>query len=306
MNAIEIENVTKVFPDGDVKALDRVSFSVQKGEIVGLLGANGAGKTTLISILIGLLTRDGGSIRVLGKDLDDCMEEILSRVNIVTGFTMVSISLTVREFLRYYARLYKVADMENKIERQIRAFHLTRMKDIRVQDLSSGYKQRLLLAKGLLNDPEIIYMDEPTVGLDVGMALRVRRAVAELGRSGTTILFTSHNLAEVEQLCSRIVLISKGKVIQIGTIEEIKERIRNNKLLEVDCKRIDDMLSLAKGLKDVKEAKIVGGKVVIEARKEGDVDGIIRRVVNSDHIILSIRKIEPTLEEAFLNIVNGE
>jgi ABC-2 type transport system ATP-binding protein len=306
MKVLEIENVTKIFPEGDVRALDKVSFDVTKGEIVGLLGANGAGKTTLISILTGLLTRDGGRITVLGKDLDKHIDYILSRVSIVTGFTMVEIGLSVREFLTYYAMLYKVKDRQRKISRLIKVFKLTKMEHTRVLDLSSGYKQRLLLAKGLLNDPEIIYMDEPTVGLDIGMALRVRKAVAELGKGGTTILFTSHNLAEVEQLCNRIVLINRGKVVRIGTIEDIKKGIRNNKLLEVDCKRTEDMLAYARSLKEVKEARIVGGKVMIEARNEAQVDGIIRNIVNSDHIILSLRKTDPTLEEAFLNIVNGE
>jgi len=301
MSAISVSNVSKTFEKGKVKALDCVSFSVEPGEIFGLLGANGAGKTTMISILCGLLSKDSGDIQILGMDIDKSIQEIKKKTAIVTGFTMVTVSLSVREYLTYFAMLHDVK--KDRVLYAVKMLDLEKKFDERVRDLSSGYKQRVLLAKALLNSPKIIYLDEPTVGLDVGIAIKIRSLISELKKKGTTIIFTSHNLTEVEQLCDRIALIQNGKIKRIGTIEDIKQSIRNNKLVEVSCKRTEDMLEMVKLYKEVESAKICSGKVVIEAKKAKDVDKIMSRIINSDHLIISIRRIEPSLEEAFLNIM---
>jgi len=307
MDTIKICNVSKVYTDGKskVQALDGVSFNIKKGEILGLLGTNGAGKTTLISILCGLLSKDSGNVKILGLDLEKDLDEIKARINVVFGFTMVSINMTVFEFLNYYALLYGVDD-KCLISELIKEFSLEKKKEALVRDLSSGYKQRVLLAKALLNRPEIIYMDEPTVGLDVGMAIRIRKIICSLKEKGTTIIFTSHNLEEVEQLCDRIVLISRGKIVQVGTIEEIKGRIRDNTIVEVVCKSPESFMRMMKKDPIVKKASMVSDKVIIVAKNEKDVNDIIRKSVNSTHIIISIRKIEPTLEQAFLSLMEGD
>ncbi len=307
-NIIEIKNVTKTFNKKGNRtiALDNVSITVKKGEIFGLLGSNGAGKTTLINILLGLITRDSGKISMLGMDLDEKLDSIKPRINIVSGFTMVGMLLNVEEYLNYFAMLYNIKEKKKRIDYAIHAVGLETKKKEIVLDLSSGYKQRVLLAKSLLNKPEIIFMDEPTVGLDVSIAIKIRKLICDLQKQGTTIIFTSHNLSEVEQLCDRITLISEGKIIQSGTIEEIKKRIKTNKIIEVVCKKPEDLLKMVKKLKQVEEAKIVSDKVIIKMKNVKDVDFIMKKIVNSNHIIISIRKIEPTLEEAFLNIMNGE
>lgn len=307
-NIIEIKNLTKTFIDGKnvVTALDNISIEIKKGEIYGLLGQNGAGKTTLISILTGLVSRDRGDISVFGMDFDKNLTKIKQRINIVSGFTMISMFLTVKEYLKYFALLYSVKDAGKKISDAIRILELDTKKDAIVNDLSSGYKQRLLLAKALLNDPEIIFMDEPTVGLDVGIAIKIRELIEQLKAKGTTIIFTSHNLNEVEQLCDRVTLISKGKILQSGTINEIKKRVRDNKILEVVCKYPKKFMQEISRLKEVEEAHIIGDKIIIKAKTIEDVDLIMKKSINSDFIIMSIRKIEPTLEEAFINIMEED
>ena len=309
MDAIKIENLSKTFLDetgSRIKALDDVSLTVKDGEMLGLLGANGAGKTTLISILCGLLSKDKGSITILGKDLEKDLDDIKPRINIVTGFTMVDLNLTIKEYLKYYSILYGIKDKEKKVEELMKKLDIKKKENLTVRSLSAGYKQRVLLAKALVNNPEIIYMDEPTVGLDVSIAIKVRNMIRDLKKKGTTMIFTSHNLAEVEQLCDRIALISNGKIIETGTIENIKERIRNNKLVEIVCKRTEDFVDMISKEKYVKSVKNICGKIIIETKTINDVDKLMKKAIDSDHIIISIRKIEPSLEEAFLNIIERE
>ncbi|MFH0979147.1 MAG: ABC transporter ATP-binding protein [Candidatus Woesearchaeota archaeon] len=301
MDAIEIKDVTKTFMEGErkTKALDKVSFTVKKGEIVGLLGANGAGKTTLISILCGLLTKDKGIVKIAGMDLDTNLEKIKPRINIVSGFTMVAINLTVKEYLTYFAMLYS---SRKDINGLIDKFGLGSHADTVIRDLSSGYKQRVLLAKSLVNDPEIMFMDEPTVGLDVGMARKIRIIIEKLKEKGTTILFTSHNLNEVEQLCDRIVLISGGKIRHIGTVAEIKGKTKNKKAIEVVTREAKQLTQEIKGYKEISKIKQVGEKIIIETKEQKDAGMLIRKIVALDHEIISIRQIGPNLEEAFLEI----
>lgn len=308
MDTIEIKGLVKVYNDEGktIEAVSNVSFSVKEGEIFGLLGPNGAGKTTIINILAGLLSKDKGCVFLLGMDLDKDIEKIRQKTNIVTGFTMIDLLFSVEEYLKYFAMLYSVKNKEHKIKAVIEKAELTGKKHALVRDLSSGYKQRLLFAKALLNDPKIIFMDEPTVGLDVGIAIKFRKMIYELKKKGTTIIFTSHNLLEVEQLCDRIALISKGKIVQSGSIEEIKKRIKNNKIIEVVCKKTNEFGYMMKELKEVKDVKVLGDRVIVEAKTIKSVDNIMKKAVKSEYIIMSIRRIEPTLEEAFLEIISGK
>jgi ABC-type multidrug transport system ATPase subunit len=308
-NIIEIKNVSKTFKNSQgkkVKALDNISLNIKKGEIFGLLGANGAGKTTLISIMLGVLSKDSGTISIFNKDLETNLDYIKPKINIVSGFSMVGSILNTREYLNYFAMLYDVKNKKAKVDYAVKMLRLENKEKMQVKDLSSGYKQRVLLAKALLNDPEIIFMDEPTVGLDVSIAIKIRDLIEKLKKKGTTIIFTSHNLNEVEQLCDNITLISNGKILQSGTINEIKKRIRDNKILEVMCKRSDELIKIIKKYNEVKNVNKVNNKIIIKIKEENKVDLVMKKIMNSNFIIFSIRKIEPTLEEAFLNIVNGE
>ena len=163
MNALQIENISKIFPGAKKQTLNNVSFSIKEGEIYGLLGPNGAGKTTLISIIAGLLAKDTGTITVFDYSIDKESQKIKQILNVVPGFSHVNSSLSVDEFLKVYAHLYNVKDWQKERESVLKRVELKDKRSIQLNELSSGYKQRALLAKALLSRPKLLLMDEPTV-----------------------------------------------------------------------------------------------------------------------------------------------
>ena len=236
---LEVEGLTKVF--GSVRALDGVSFRVPRGEILGVLGPNGAGKTTLLHILLGLTTPTAGSVRVLGMDLATQREEILSRVNFSSAYTSLPYNLTVRENLTVFAYLYSVKEPRAKVAQLLQAFDCLELADRMTGMLSSGQLTRVNLAKSLLNDPELLLLDEPTASLDPDIADKVRAMLKEERASrGLTLLYTSHNMREVEELCDRVLFVQRGKIQAEGSPKELLERFHGHRLEDV-------FLSLSRG-----------------------------------------------------------
>ncbi len=303
MNAVTISHLTKQF--GSVKALDNVTLSLKKGEIFGLLGPNGAGKTTLISIVCGLLQKDAGKIEILGKDHDTQLHFIQQKINLVLGFTGIGMHLSVKEFLTYFCYLYNLDNVEQRIQHAMEAVSLTDKADVLTLDLSSGYKQRVLLAKALLNDPEVILLDEPTVGLDVDIAIKIRGLIQDLKKKGTTILLTTHNMYEVEELCDHIALISKGQIIASGTVTEIKKMIKLDKIIEVEVENPDKLSKEMRKQKYVSSIHKVGDSLHITVQSYGDVRKVMKHLASSTHHVYLVKLVEPTLEEAFLKLVRG-
>ncbi len=222
---VRVSALTKVF-QGRVTAVDGISFSIFRGEIVGLLGPNGAGKTTTLHILLGLITPTSGSVRIFGKDpFSRDREGILSRINFTSPYVSLPYSLTPRENLRVFARLYGVRDVEGRINELLAMFGLEDMADEPVRRLSSGQITRLGLAKALLNEPELLFLDEPTASLDPLMAERTRRLLKDINHTGgTTIFYTSHNMKEMEELCDRIIFLNRGRIVAEGSPGEILRR----------------------------------------------------------------------------------
>ncbi|KHO45089.1 MAG: antibiotic transport system ATP-binding protein [archaeon GW2011_AR3] len=307
-DSVAISGLVKIFSRGrkTVKALDNVSFSIRKGEIFGLLGPNGAGKTTLISVLCGLLEKNAGRVEILGKNVDRDMSGIQKRINLVLGFTGIGMSLTVYEFLKYYCMLYGLGNKDARIASAMKSVDIEDKRDTITLELSSGYKQRLLLAKALLNEPEVLLLDEPTVGLDVEIAIKIRSLIKELQKKGTAILLTTHNMYEVEELCDRIALISKGRIIALGTVDEIKKMIKVDKVIEVDVDRLADFAGEMKRQKYVVSSRIVDDVVHVKVVSYGNVRKVMDFLSKSDFLIYSVRLVEPTLEEAFLKIMRKD
>lgn len=219
---VELDGVGKDF-DG-VRALDDVSFSVGGGEILGLLGPNGAGKTTALHILLGILNPSRGRARVLGYSPFEQRYDIYPRVNFTSAYVQLPFNLTVERNLRIFAELYGVAEPARKVGELIERLGLGPLAKARAGTLSSGEQTRLNLAKSLLNDPEVLFLDEPTASLDPDMADRVRELLKSIRKErGVTMIYTSHNMAEVEELCDRVVFINKGKKIAEGTPGQIRE-----------------------------------------------------------------------------------
>jgi ABC-2 type transport system ATP-binding protein len=221
---LEVEHLSKKF--GDFVAVDDVSFSVERGEIVGMLGPNGAGKTTTIHMLLGLITPSAGEIRMFGGRFGEHREEILQRLNFTSPYVAFPYRLTVLENLRVFARMYNVAEPDRKITELLELFGIAEFRDKAIAKLSSGENTRVGLAKAMMNDPELLLLDEPTAYLDPEIAWQVKNVLLEAQRElGTTILYTSHNMLEVERMCNRIVFLHRGRVIAVGSPIEITQAI---------------------------------------------------------------------------------
>ena len=208
-----------------VKAVDGISFDVREGEIFGLLGQNGAGKTTTIKMLTTLLAPTSGKCEVLGYNTFEEEKYIRSKINFIFGGELgVYRRLSARDNLRYFSNLYLIPKkvQEERIEKILKLVDLEDRADDLAETYSKGMIQRLQIARGLINNPEILFMDEPTIGLDPVGAKMLRDIIRKLREEGKTVLLTTHNLAEVEELCDRLVIINKGKIIAKGTPQSIR------------------------------------------------------------------------------------
>lgn len=220
MEAIKIEGVSKQYKD--VLALDNVHLTIDEGELFGLLGVNGAGKTTLIKILCGLTKKTEGSVSILNYDLDHQMKDIKKIIDVSPQETSIAPNLTVYENLMFFANLYDMKDKDylNKI---IQIFGLEEVLKRRAKKLSGGYQRRLSIACALISKPKILFLDEPTLGLDVLSRRELWKIILKL-KQKITVVITTHYLEEIEALCDRVSILLKGHILMTGTIEQVKER----------------------------------------------------------------------------------
>ena len=219
---LEVVDLTKRY--GDFTAVDGVSFRVRPGETLGVLGPNGAGKTTTIHMIMGLVTPTAGSISILGRDPHHD-RSALEQVAFTATYVSLPQTLTVRENLRVFARMYGVVDPEPRIEDLLARLHASHLADRPTRHLSSGQATMAHVAKSLLASPRLLLLDEPTASLDPDAADRARRQITEIAREeGISQLITSHNMKEVEELCDRILFIMRGRVVAEGTAAELSDR----------------------------------------------------------------------------------
>ena len=229
---VEVDGLTKCF--NSVCAVDNISFEIYEGEVLGLLGANGAGKTTTLQMLLGLTTPTNGDIKLFGLDMKKHREEILMRVNFSSSYVSLPYSLTVYENLQVFAMLYEVKERKAKILELLRTFEIEDLKDKPVRRLSSGQITRVCLAKSLLNDPEVLFLDEPTASLDPDIADKTRRLLKGITKErGVAILYTSHNMKEMEEICDRVIFMDRGRIAAYGSLDEIKEEFKTDDLEDV-------------------------------------------------------------------------
>jgi ABC-2 type transport system ATP-binding protein len=223
---VTVEHLTKTY--GKFTAVDDVSFVVNAGEIAGLVGPNGAGKTTIIHMMLGLISPNAGNIHLFGKSLDADREQILQKLNFTSPYMAFPVRLTVLENLTVFAGIYNVRDPAVKIKELLERFGIGRLAKKPISRLSSGEITRVGLCKAFLNDPELLLLDEPTAYLDPQAAVQVREVLLDLQKSrGTTILYTSHNMHEVERMCDRIIFLNHGGIIATGTPIEVTRTILN-------------------------------------------------------------------------------
>lgn len=296
MVILEVSNLTKKFKD--FVAVDDISFSLKEGEILGLLGPNGAGKTTTIQMLLGILTPTSGSIEYFGKDLKKHREEILEQINFSSTYTNLPWHLTVGECFYFISYLYDLKNRNKRLDEIIEIFKLTDLLKKKNKELSSGQATRVNLAKAFINDPKVILLDEPTASLDPDIANYLRDFLKkEQKRSGISVILTSHNMSEVEELCKRIIFISNGAVIADDSPRNLARSIRTSHL-EL---RLDKEMSKAIALCEKEDLKIkVSGSYLKIDIDEHSIAELLQKLTDQkiEYSEISIEK--PSLEDFFL------
>jgi ABC-2 type transport system ATP-binding protein len=300
MNAIEVEDLTKRF--GNFTAVDNIAFKVEVGELFGFLGPNGAGKTTTVRIMTGVIRPDGGRVNIMGYDVEKEALAAKQTVGVLPETSNAYIDLSAWQNLMLMAKLYGLGKKErqSRAEDLLRKFGLYEKKDLAVKGFSKGMRQRLQICMALISEPQLLILDEPTSGLDVQSSRLIRSIITDLNALGVTILLTTHNMEEANQLCTRIAIINRGKIVAIDRPEALKKRIQSLHSIEVSFKR-DVLQSDLSGLLGVESVEKRGDKFRLYALEPAKVIyNLVDYARSEDVEITSIATISPTLEDVFV------
>ncbi|WP_117214954.1 ABC transporter ATP-binding protein [Allorhizocola rhizosphaerae] len=295
------------------EAVKGVSFTVAKGELFGLLGPNGAGKTTTIKMLNTLLIPSAGTARIFGHDVVENTTEVRRRIGYVFGGDRgLYDRLSALDNLRYFAELYAVPAREQKarIGELLELVNLAGRERERVEGYSRGMRQRLHIARGLLHRPQVLFLDEPSIGVDPVAARDLRRTVADLAATGTTVLLTTHYMAEADELCDRIAVIAQGELKALGTPDELKHYADGRRVVEVEAYGIDDdVYGRIRRIAGVKETTLEaqGAVQLLTVQSASDVDVQGEVLAALDGVRLGrVAARRPTLEDAYVSIVSDD
>jgi ABC-2 type transport system ATP-binding protein len=297
-NVLEVKNLTKKFKD--FVAVDNISFDLRHAEVLGLLGPNGAGKTTTIQMLLDLMTPTSGTISYFGKDLRKHRAEILKDVNFSSTYISLPWFFTVNEILDIFARLYEVPDRQKRIAKLLEEFEIDHLRKRQYFMLSAGERTRLLLTKAFLNYPKIILLDEPTSSLDPDIAVRIRKfLIKERNEYNVSVLLTSHNMAEVEEMCDRVMVIKAGKIVVSGTPTSLTQTISECSVeLNLDnAKKASDFFNSKQINFEINKSRF---KIKMDEKKIAEFLALLSSE-GLEYTEISIFK--PDLEDFFLSIV---
>jgi ABC-2 type transport system ATP-binding protein len=308
-NAVEVDEITRVFEPrrkrgNRVVALDEVSVTIPEGEIHGLLGPNGAGKTTLVKVLSTVLLPTSGRARVLGYDVVEETKAVRPLIGIVFGGERgLYWRLSARQNLEYWGALYKLSSRETKAraQRLLARVGLADRADERVETYSRGMKQRLHLARGLIGDARVLFLDEPTTGMDPLAAREFRTLIAELRGEGRTILLATHDMLEAENVCDRVTLIDRGTIIATESPRSLGRVISRYQRIDVegaDARLLDEIRAMA-GVSGVID--VDGGGARIEVAEEGATGAVLERLVSAG--VTSVKTTVPSLEEVYVHLI---
>ncbi|MFA4663073.1 ATP-binding cassette domain-containing protein [Pyrococcus kukulkanii] len=303
MKAIEVVGLTKYY--GSFLAVDNVSFDVKKGEIFGFLGPNGAGKTTTVRTITGILKPSSGEIRVLGYDMLDEREKIKARerMGIVPEMANPYVDLTAMQNLRLMGELYGMErrEIEKRSIELLKLFALYEKRNVKVRAFSKGMRQRLILAMAMISDPELLILDEPTSGLDVISARLIKDVIREEKRKGKTIFMTTHNMIDANELCERIGIIRRGKLIAIDTPEKLKQLVKGSISVEVS---FEPMKLDPSEIASATRVELMGDKArVFTNDPDATVKELVHYAERNNLRIVSLRTLSPSLEDVFIKLV---
>ena len=307
---IEVKNVTKKY--GSFVAVDDISFTINDGEVVGFLGPNGAGKRTTMNMITGYIEQTEGNIIVDGFDTIKKSKKAKKEIGYMPEGVPLYTDLTVKEFVTYMAELRKVERKakKEKVQKVLKETGLDQMQNKLIKNLSRGQKQRVSLAGTLVADPKILILDEPTVGLDPKQITEIRSLIKNLGKKHTVIL-SSHILSEVSQICDRVIIINKGKIVAIDTPENLEKKVSDNNVVYVTVEdkenKVENIKEKISGIKEIKLIKENEDKTKqYEITGENDVNlnkAIFGEFAKENITIVEMKKAEATLEDAFMKII---
>lgn len=306
VNAIEVDNLTKLF--GNFCAVDHINFEVKQGEIFGFLGANGAGKSTTIRMLCGLLQSTKGTARVGGFDINTQPEKVKENIGYMSQKFSLYEDLTVDENINFFGKVYGLSDAE-LAERKQWVLEMANLKGRErsiTGTLSGGWKQRLALGCAVLHRPRIVFLDEPTSGVDPVMRRKFWELINDLSSEGITVLVTTHYLEEAEY-CNDIILINAGKLIAGGSPKELKEQHIKTPILEVQCSNVIEALALLAQQPWAVETSVFGTYMHISVSDETKARKEIRRILKGQGIqVAKMERITPSLEDVFIYLLDQE
>ena len=307
---IEVKNVTKKY--GNFTAVNNISFTVNDGEVVGLLGPNGAGKSTTMNMITGFIEQTEGDIEINGYDTIKKTKKAKKQIGYMPENVPLYPELTVKEFVTYMAELKLVARAKRKenVQEVLKETGLEEVQNKIIKNLSRGYKQRVSMAGALVGNPEVLILDEPTVGLDPKQIIEIRSLIKNLGKKHTVIV-SSHILSEISQVCERVIILNKGKIVAIDTPANLEEKTKEQNILYLPVEDPEEkMASMQSKIKDIKEISMVKDnedgtkqyKIVSEAQK--DVRKTLFEILPKEGItIFELKKAEASLEDAFIKLV---
>ena len=305
MNAIKVENLTKRFDE--FTAVDHISFTVKRGEFFGLLGPNGAGKTTTIRMLTGILKPTSGTAHIGKNDIQKNPIDTKQMMGIIPEMANAYMDLSAIRNLLLMGELYGIEKNKRmkKAENLLKLFGLYEKKHQKVKTFSKGMKQRIVISMGLMNDPKLLFLDEPTSGLDVKSVRLIRKIIRDLNKNGVTVLLTTHNIEEANQLCDRVAIMNHGKIVAIDRPENLKYTIQSTSSIEVAFKKPVNKEELK--FKGVTGVKKVGDKYRLYTPKPEDIIPLLVKYSKDIHQkIISINTLKPSLEDVFVKLTKRE
>jgi ABC-2 type transport system ATP-binding protein len=307
MSCIETKSLSKLY--GNINAVDCIDISVDYGKIFGFLGPNGAGKTTTIKLLTTLIPPTGGSMKILGLDAITSPLEVRKEIGVVLQQPSYEPTLTVEKSLEKYGMMWNVdkKTRKDRVEELLSAFDLTEIRNITNDELSIGLRRRVQVAREFMHEMKLLFLDEPTVGLDPSARRKLLDFIKEKVKSGLTVFFTTHLLNEAEYICDQVAIINKGKIIAVDTPEELKNNFGREKTIKIHLDSVrKDLSDLLVGIRDYEIDFNSGTNITIRSNDSEDVLLKILQILTANNIMIEdLSAVPTTLEEIFLSVVNN-